>query len=194
MIILAVSSYVWLAVTVLWGGLIYPEYSHISQFMSELGATGATHGNLTNYLGFLGAELLLLGALGLALKRLPRAPVDRVGFGFLVAYPVLISVAAIFPCDFECQPADPTLKHLVHMTSGLSAYLCAMIGLVMLSYQQGQGIPSRRLKAASLFFFPLIILLLFNITPDNHLVGAVQRTTETLIYIWLISWLLVMSK
>jgi hypothetical membrane protein len=48
---LPLISYLWLVVTILIAGLFYPDYSHVSQYMSELGATGAPNAWLVNYFG-----------------------------------------------------------------------------------------------------------------------------------------------
>ncbi len=133
MIWLAVASYCWLVATVLIGGAIYPNYSHLSQFMSELGASGSPIGPYVNYLGFAITEILLLCSLAIAWQLLPKNSATLIGFALLVAYPVLISVAALSPCDFECRPKDPTLSHTVHIISGLLAYLAAVLGLAVLS-------------------------------------------------------------
>ncbi len=193
-VILTGASYSWLVITVIWGGLYYPGYTHGTQFMSELGATGAPHGNWVNYFGFIGTELLLFGALGIAFTRLSKTSVNLIGFAFLVAYPLLLSVAAFSPCDFECRPTDPTFTHLIHITTGLGAYMCAIIGLAILSRQSGNKAPSKGIKTAGLFLVPILLFLLFNLTPDNSLAGAFQRIAETLIYIWMIFWLTTLSN
>lgn len=188
--ILTVVSYIWLATTVIVGGLFYPNYNHIVQFMSELGATRVPHADLINHIGFLGTELLLFAALGIAFTKLPKTPPNLIGFVFLVAYPALISVAAFFPCDFECRPTDPTLAHTIHIASGLCAYLCATIGLTVLSRQSG----SRILKTAGIFLPIILVALLVSLTPDSPLVGILQRLAETLLYIWILFWLPTLSN
>ncbi len=187
-VFLICASYIWLAFTVIVGGLFYPDYNHITQFMSELGATGAPHSGLVNVIGFFGTELLLFWALGISLKRLLMTPFNIIGFGFLVAYPILISIAAFSPCDLECRPTDPSITHLIHITTGLGAYLCAIIGLAILSLQYGNKTPSKRVKIAGLFLCPVLLFLLFSLTPDNSYVGAFQRFAETMIYIWMVLW------
>ena len=53
---LPILSFLWFTATIVIGGLFYPDYNHISQFISELGATGSPYGNYVNYLGFLPTE------------------------------------------------------------------------------------------------------------------------------------------
>ena len=88
---------------VLFGGASLKEdYSHISQYISELNATGSACSWQIGYFGF-----LPLGLLGLILL-LAVAPgtgltgVSRVGCWLLIAEPVVYIASAIFPCDLGC--------------------------------------------------------------------------------------------
>jgi hypothetical protein len=61
------------------GGAAFPGYSHTSQFISELGATGAPHEKLVRFAGFLPAGVLLcLFVIG-AFKVLPRSHLTALG-------------------------------------------------------------------------------------------------------------------
>ncbi|GLQ16678.1 DUF998 domain-containing protein [Maritalea porphyrae] len=189
MIALAIASYFWLAGSVLLGGINYPNYSHISQFMSELGATGSPIGPYMNLFGFIGTEILLLLGLAIAWQLLPKNPATLIGFAFLLAYPILIGIAALSPCDFQCRPKDPTLSHTIHIITGLLAYFTAILGLAILSWQQTKRSNSTLLKRITIFLTPVLLILLLALTPDNPIVGAVQRLAETIIYLWLVTWL-----
>ena len=189
MIWLAIASYCWLAGTVLIGGVIYPNYSHASQFMSELGANGSPIGAYVNHLGFAVTEILLLCSLAIAWQLLPKKPTTLIGFGLLVAYPILISISAFSPCDFQCRPEQPTLTHTIHIVSGLLAYLSAVLGLAVLSWQHVDQENKQPLRRAALFLTPVLLIMLAVLTPENPMVGAVQRIAETAIYAWLVVWL-----
>ena len=189
MIWLAIASYCWLAGTVLIGGVIYPDYSHASQFMSELGANGSPIGAYVNHLGFAVTEILLLCSLAIAWQLLPKKPATLNGFGLLVAYPILISISAFSPCDFQCRPEQPTLTHTIHIVSGLLAYLSAVLGLAVLSWQHVDQANMQPLRRAALFLTPVLLIMLAVLTPENPMVGAVQRIAETAIYAWLVVWL-----
>ena len=49
------------ATAVVVSGALRPEYSHVTQFMSELGETGGSRSYLMNYGGFIPTGLLLIG-------------------------------------------------------------------------------------------------------------------------------------
>lgn len=91
---LPIASYLWLFMTVLIAGALHPGYSHVGQFMSELGAQGAPGGWMVNYLGFLPTEILFLGFVGLAFRRAGRDGVTRVGLVLLGLYAVSLIIAA----------------------------------------------------------------------------------------------------
>lgn len=61
LIILPIISGLWLVIGVSIIGAHTTGYSHVSQFMSELGATGAPLAPWTNYSVFMPTEILILG-------------------------------------------------------------------------------------------------------------------------------------
>lgn len=193
MIWLAIASYCWLVAAVLIGGAHYSHYSHISQFMSELGANGSPVGPYVNFLGFAITEVLLLFSLAIAWRLLTKRPANVLGFGLLAAYPVFIAIAAFSPCDFECRPDQPTMSHTVHIASGLFAYLCAILGLAILSWQTKDAKYAPSFRRAAIVLTPLLLIMLAALTPQNPVVGAVQRLAETMIYIWLLAWLYILA-
>ncbi len=191
---LVVMSYLWLVATVIIGAANYPNYSHISQFMSELGAQGAPNASLVNFAGYFVVELILLVGLGLAFPQLPKSGPVRFGFILLLAYPILIGVAGLSPCDFECRPENPTISHTIHIYSGLLAYLSAILGLAFLTYYSPSNNQPDELKRLTYLCGPILLIFLMNVTPDNQYVGIVQRLLETSIYIWLVYLLIYWRK
>jgi len=187
---LVVCSYIWLVAFVFWGGWNYPGYNHLSQFMSELGAIGSPDGSVINLAGFLIVELLMLSGLTLAARLFPNTWLNKTGYALLLAYAVLLTVSAFYPCDFECRPSVPSHSHIVHMASAFLAYPLAITGLFALSLQQGSTTPMRSLRKAGFGLAPTLIVLLGLVNPEFSFAGAAQRLFETLIYVWLVWWLL----
>ena len=58
---------------VVWAAALTPDYSHDSQFISELGAMGAPYELFVRLAGFLPAGLLLVAFSALAFRALPRS-------------------------------------------------------------------------------------------------------------------------
>jgi hypothetical protein len=47
---LPILAALWFLITVICGGIAYENYNHMSQFISELGATGTYTGAFINYM------------------------------------------------------------------------------------------------------------------------------------------------
>jgi hypothetical membrane protein len=179
---LPILSFIWFAGTLVIAGLAYPDYSHASQFISELGAPGSPHGNYVNYLGFIPTELFILAFVFTCLTVMPKTKRHLTGLAFIAVYGITLGIAAVFPCDFECNPAEPTFSHNVHMLSAFPGYLCGIIALFILS-SSGQ---SKAFKTVSFFIGALCIFAFLNLAPESAVVGVYQRSLDSLIYLWLI--------
>lgn len=187
LVALPIASYLWLFMTVLIAGAQHPGYSHVGQFMSELGAQGAPGGWMVNYLGFLPTEILFLGFVGLALGRAGLDWVTRVGLVLLGLYAVSLIIAAFYPCDAGCRPDDPTFSHLVHIGSGLGAYLFCIAGVLVLAIG-GRRRNGNLLTVLGLLAGAIALFCFAQITPDNPHVGLYQRALETTLYAWCIAF------
>ncbi|QUS55573.1 DUF998 domain-containing protein [Pseudovibrio brasiliensis] len=182
-LLFVVLSYLWLVATVVIGAQFYPGYSHISHFMSVLGATGAPHGSAVNFWGFLAVELLLLSSFIICFTDLMQSRAERVALVVFAGYPLFIGLAAFFPCDFECRMDDPSQSQLIHSAAGLFAYFWAVVGLCLLARAQ---------KGQSYWFVPGLILfaLFLSLTLETALSGLLQRVLETGAYLWFVLILL----
>ena len=179
-----VSSFVWLAATVVLGGMAYPDYSHFSQFISELGATGAPYASMVNYLGFVPTEILMMAFIYCVALNLPRNKLAMLGLLFLILYALGLIIAAIYSCDFECRPIQASMSHNLHMAFGTAAYLFAVIGIILLSVESKKWPDSKVIRLAGWAISITALVLLFNLDPDSSAVGLIQRITEFLLYLW----------
>ena len=129
-VLLPVFSALWLASAVLIAGAFRPGYNHATQFISELAAAGTSGAAAMNFAGFLPAEFLMILFAGLGFVRFRESVFARVGFVLIALYAGLLSLAAFFPCDVGCRPADPSTDHLIHILAGLLAWVLSksMIG------------------------------------------------------------------
>tara|TARA_A100001037_G_scaffold220268_1_gene198093 strand:+ start:310 stop:951 length:642 start_codon:yes stop_codon:yes gene_type:complete len=184
---LPLISYLWLVVTILIAGLFYPDYSHVSQYMSELGATGAPNAWLVNYFGFVPTELLLLMFLAMALPVLPRVVLTRLGIGLIGLYALLLIGTSVFACDFECRPVQQaSFAHDLHITLATFAYPAGIIGVLVTSISARQWPGGFNLMMSGIVVAILTCGLLLNLNPALPQLGLVQRAVETLLYVWFI--------
>ncbi len=183
-LLLPIVSLFWLVGTVFIGGLNYPDYSHVTQFMSELGASGSEHGGLVNFFGFVPTELFLLVFIGMAFLLLKKNTLAVFGLSSLSVYATALMLAAVFPCDFECRPVNPTLSHKVHMILGAIAYAFAILGIVLMSFGLKNLPNGKPVYTSGLGIGIIALFLYFNMTPELPIVGLVQRLMEILFYFW----------
>ena len=105
-------------------GSLRPDYSHATQFISELGATGTENAALMNFAGFLPSGLLI-AAFGVSLAQvLPRRRPSAVASAFVSFFGVGLVVAGLQPCEPGCPQETPTL----HDGVSIAAFLLAIAG------------------------------------------------------------------
>ena len=180
---------------VLFGGAaLKAEYSHVSQYISELNATGSDWSWQIGYLGFL--PLGLLG-LWLVLVVTPRARlngISKIGSWLLIAEPVAYVGSAVAPCDLGC-PAVGSLSQNMHNLLAVVTLLMTTLGLVFLSCNSRLS-PVQRM-AWLVLAATFIALYTFALVPDlAHWRGLLQRFAEGILYSCLcfISWQLLADR
>lgn len=112
-------------------GAVRPSYSHASQFISELGESGASGARWVAAAGFAPLGLLVLGFLAAAAGSFPPSRRTRLGVLCLAAVGIAYLAAAVAPCDAGC-PSTGSLSQSVHNVFGLLEYLGAIGGLLLL--------------------------------------------------------------
>lgn len=179
----AASAIVVLLLTVV-GGALTPDYSHLSMYISELGARGAPLEWPVRIAGFLPAGLLMLGFCFHAWRRLPRSWRVSLRLLGLVLYTLGYLVAVVFPCDLGCRPAEPSLSQLIHNLAGLLGYLFSPLILFGLARE------ARRWQGAAHLVLPgyvaalLALVGLVTLTPESPLAGLSQRAIEGAMLLW----------
>jgi hypothetical protein len=180
---LAAAAWAFLVPSV--AGCAIPSYSHVSQFISELGASGAPHGSLVSVAGFVVTGLLVLGFLGLARGVLPGRRLAATGAACLSLVGVAYLVSAAFPCDPGCPSAGSSAQ-AIHNLFGLLEYLGAVSGLLLLAAAFRADAGWRRPAAASAIAATLVVLGFAGmLLPALEAVrGISQRVAEASIFGW----------
>ena len=110
-------------------GALRKEYSHLHQFISELGATGSAHAALMNRAGFLPAGTLIAGC-GLVLLRLRTRGLRSALAGILTTFlGVGIVLAGFFQCDPGCPQPATSLAGTIHDRVSVAAFVAAIAGI-----------------------------------------------------------------
>lgn len=122
----------WLVAMVLVGGATFAGYDHVSQYISELGATGAPYGWHVSWLGFLPVGVLTCAFSFFAWRAAPRSALATIGFVGVFLFAIGYVGSAFFPCDFGCRPEAPSFSQVMHELWGLAGYMLAPLTLMLL--------------------------------------------------------------
>ena len=170
------------------GASLKADYSHVSQYISELNAIGSAWSWQIGYFGFL--PLGLLGFL-LLLVVTPRARlngISRIGCWLLVAEPIAYVTSALAPCDLGC-PSAGSLSQNAHNLLAVVTLIMTTVGLVFLSLNGRLGL-AKRVGWLGLSM-TYITLYTFALVPDAaEWRGLLQRLAEGILYgcLCLVSW------
>ena len=156
---------------------LQPGYNQISNTISELGETGATHPHLVAFAFFLPVGLLIWLAVWLLHHETPGKSVSRV-FLALSCLGTGYVVSAFFPCD-PGAPLFGSWRTLAHNAAGFDDYAGTAIGFLLASRwfaRRGAIAQATAFGAAgALGLLGLILLCLPSAFPVR---GAVQRVAE----------------
>lgn len=176
------------------GGANFPNYSHASQFISELGARGAPNGRIISLAGFLPAGLLITAFAIFAWRSLPRSGATSFGIVGLVLFALGYLIAAFFPCEADCRPAEPTLSQSIHNLFGLAGYLIAPLSLFALGWQARRWTRATHLSVLGFIGGGLALLGLLFLSPDFRYVGVAQRVLEGSVLAWIMACALYLGR
>lgn len=169
------------------GGANFPNYSHASQFISELGADGAPNARLINLGGFLPAGIFIMAFAFFAWRSLPRSGATAFGMAGLSLFALGYLVAAFFPCVGDCRPVEPTPSQAVHNLFGLAGYLFAAPSLFALGWQARRWPKARHLAPVGFVGSGFALLGLLFLSPDFKYVGIAQRILEGSVLLWIMA-------
>ena len=169
------------------GGANFPNYSHASQFISELGANGAPNGRIISLGGFLPAGILIIVFAFFAWRSLPRSGGTTLGLFGMVLFALGYLIAAFFPCEGDCRSAEPTLSQAIHNLFGLAGYMVAPLSLFVLGWQARRWARATHLAVLGFTGAGLALLGLLFLSPDFKYVGVAQRTLEGSVLLWIMA-------
>ena len=180
----ALLGAVWLLAMMVIGGATYPGYNHLSQYISELGATGAPYGREISWYGFLPVGILIITFAMSALVAAPRSILSVLGFIGIILFAVGYIGATFFPCDYGCRPEEPSPSQVMHLIFGLAGYLFAPPTMLFL------GLAARKWPNAGwLSLFGMIaavtsLIGFLTLDPGSPFAGLSQRVLEASVIGW----------
>ncbi len=180
----ALSSLVFMVLAIGAAGAFTPGYSHLAQYISELGARGAPLEGLVRYAVFLPAGVLVLGFCVSAWVALPRSRAATFGLIGLAIFAAGYLAAAAFPCDPGCRPATPSLAQVIHNAVGLLGYLLAPAFLLSFAVAARAWPQAGHLVVAGYVAGAAALLGFVTMSPTSPMVGLSQRLLEGAVLVW----------
>lgn len=164
-----------------------PDYSHLANMISELGAQGTPHAGLMNYGGFLPSGLLLT-IFGVALaSALPPHGIARAAAVLVMLFGVGIVAAGIFSCDPGCPQGTGTFASHVHDRIAPPTFVCLIVAAAILGVKFRRLAEWRDLAAYSLVTSVVALILLIAVASSLQsrvLTGLWQRLMLTSMFLW----------
>ena len=115
-------------------GVVRPDYSHATQFISELGARGTSHAALMNFAGFVPTGLLL-ASFGASLANLrPRRRGSVLAAACLTLFGIGLSFAGIYSCDPGCPHRGASSDAALHDRISSLAFVFGIAGVALMAY------------------------------------------------------------
>jgi hypothetical protein len=179
---------------VLFGSIVFvsaelrPEYSHFSQFMSELGETGSRSEGLMNLAGFLPtAVLVFLSSVALLIRFRGTWP-GVLGSMCVSLFALGMFAAGLFPCDVSCTPAEPSRTQRLHEAAGMVADPALVLAPLILGLRFRQLEKWRSMFSYSVATFALgfgaLVAMVWSL-PERHASGVFQRILVGVPFLWL---------
>ncbi|MFY7741257.1 MAG: DUF998 domain-containing protein [Flavobacterium sp.] len=177
--------------TTIIAGYLYPDYSHISQFISESYAIDAKYGFYLRWLGFIPSGIFLSLFFFYAWKIQPKSIFSDIGmFGFIILYGLGTIICSIFYCDKGCNPENinPSLSQIIHNIIGGLFYLCLPLLYLFIFIASNKWKNKKLFSHVTLFltFFSLILIIILFKDFQSYYKGLYQRMIEGTLLLWII--------
>lgn len=169
-------------------GVLTPGYSHVSQFISELGAIDAPYGTIVSLGTFLPAGVLMMLACLALTTRVPPTRGARLGLAMVALIGLSWIVAAFAPCDTGC-PAEGSPRQAMHNLAGVIGYVGGGVGfLVLAAALRRAGASASRVACTAALGVLLVVGLAFMAAPELAPVrGVLQRVMEVTASAWILA-------
>ncbi|MCP3136672.1 DUF998 domain-containing protein [Pyxidicoccus xibeiensis] len=182
----ALLSLLILAGATIAGGLAYPGYDHLRQYISELGATGAETGPAVS-LSFMVSGALLAAFWLMCAGLFPKSPLLLVGFGLSVLNGLGLFFSGVFRCDFRCSLESPSRAAMLHELLGGLGYLAGLVGVLVIGLAMRSRPAGRGLFNVALLCGVPAAMGLGLLQPAFEFYGAAQRVVELSLAVWTVA-------
>lgn len=167
-----------------------PGYSHINQFISELGETGADYAWVMNGFGFMLSGALILAFVLGSRKLVSGGPLNVLGSLCLAAFAVCLALAGLYSCDVGCSPAEPSPDQKLHDLVSVIAFPAFIVGVMawgamFLRHRGSRLFGAYSIASALVSTGVLVAMVQSEATRDGT--GLLQRLFLAILFAWLIA-------
>lgn len=166
-------------------GSLHPNYSHISQSMSELGSVGAPYAVIINTLGFpLLGLFLIVFSIGID-RGIERNRASKIGPALVTLSGLALIMTGIFRCDPGC--IDVTWVGDTHSIFAKTAAISFSIAPMFIALRQWADGRWRRYTLFSwlVAIITLLLSMLYSLNTSELYVGLFQRISMALPLVWI---------
>lgn len=168
-------------------GALRPGYSHVTQFISELGETGGSHAALMNLLGFIPTGIIVAG-FGLSMAYLfPRTSLSLAAAVLIVVYGLGLLGAGVYCCDPGCPSQHLSFDGMMHRVVSVTALLAGVLGIALWArcFRSLAAWRSMSRYSAVSSAMALVFLLLVGLTEQSRVfTGVWQRLCLVTMDLW----------
>jgi Protein of unknown function (DUF998) len=188
---LGILSVITFVITTIIGGFLYPNYSHISQFISESYAVDAPKADLLRHFGYIPSGVLFLLFSFFGNKKTPKSTLKSIGFfGIGFGYGFGTIICSIFNCDSGCNPEliDPSLSQIIHNLMGLITYMIVPFSILLIAIASRKWKNGLYLSNISylVFIISFLFVVILNANLGSQFKGLIQRVIEGSILFWIV--------
>lgn len=189
LLLAGIAAPIALGIASLVAGSLQGNYSHLDQFISELGASGAPYRAVMNYAGIVPAGVLtVLFSIGMY-RRLTGHFAFNLSSLFVTVIGIGRLAAGLFSCDPGCSVVGMSIAAQLHAGFGLLSFCCGAFAPLVLAFGlrvRGRGRLFWLSLGVGLLSVVLLVVLLRR-GPGMSYVGAVQRLLLVLTYGWVVT-------
>lgn len=163
-----------------------PDYSHITNFISELGATGTPYDKMMNYLGFIPAGLLFVLFSFSLLMLYTKTTLARAGASLILVFGLGMVAAGIYSCDPGCPPDGSPETEIHDMVSAVT-FISAILGMVLLGMSFRKSSLFQNLGNLSIIsgiVAATLLAVMINSFETRTFTGVWQRLLLLTIFVW----------
>ena len=176
------------AIVILVVGALRPDYSHVTQFISELGENGSAYSDLMNYFGFMcSAGLIMLFAIAL-LARVDRTTLSGLAAILIGLYAIGMFLAGVYSCDSGCLVPEPSREQVLHNLVSFAAFLSLILATVLWGIDMRKDRAWQRFGNYSLVTAGLAVVLIVSMIAAAGAragAGMYQRLFLTTLFLWM---------